>query len=125
MRTWRRSDRRVRAFNAVSRLGRAGKLGHDLSGDELERSPRLRFPRAAEVDLQRRLELAKDVHVMPELFDHFIRCPDQRLAIAEHRLDGGPSDGVHHLVVTDILARLMAHPRADGLAEDLDVAFDT
>src|SRR6516164_2296297 len=125
MRTWRRSDRRVRAFmRAVSRLGRAGKLGHDLSSDELERPPGLHFPGSAEVDLQRRLELAKDVDVIPKLFDHVVRRPDQRLAITKHRLDGGPGDGVHHLVVARILARLMAYPRVDGLAENLDVALD-
>src|SRR5882724_1997228 len=92
------------------------ELRHDAAGEELERPRRLRVADSAEIDLYRGLELPEDLPVVPELLDDFLGRADQRLAVAQHRLDGRPGDRLHHLAVARVLGRLVARPRADGLA---------
>src|SRR5206468_12588744 len=107
--------------SARTRLRR--ELRHDAVGEELERSVGLRVADAAEVDLQRRLDLTEDLDLIRELLDHFLGRADERLVALEHGLDRGPGDRRHDLAVVRVLGRLVARPRADGLAEDLDVSL--
>src|SRR6266850_4731255 len=120
-----RADRRDRWVSEdLAGLTLRRELRHDAVGEELERSVCLRVADAAEVDLQRRLDLAEDLDLVGELVDHFLRGADERLAAFEHRLDGGSGARRHDLAVVRVLGRLVARPRADGLAEDLDVPLD-
>src|SRR2546426_4064898 len=119
-----RTKHRRRPGASMSVSARRGELRHDAAGEELERPQRLHVTDPPEVDLHRGLELAEDFDVVPELLDHLVRRPDQRLTVFQHRVDGRPGDRVHHLAVVRVLTRLMGGPRAHRLAEDLDVTLD-
>src|SRR5215510_15930154 len=101
-----------------------GELRHHARGEELERAERLTLAHAAEVHLERRLDLAESLADHRELIDDLVGRPDQRRAVFQDRLGRGADHALDHLLVVGVLRRFVADPRAEGLAEHLDVAFE-
>src|SRR5215813_5224485 len=114
------SPRADMAANPRSR----GELRHHARGEELERAKRLTLAHAAEVHLERRLDLAEGLTDHRELIHDLLRRPDERRAVFQDRLGRRADHTLDNLLVVGVLRRLVADPRPEGLAEHLHVALE-